>query len=75
MIISFLLKLKIDNTLVISDLKNYIKIVSVPNNFCAIRCKISILNFFSLNTKIEIYRGPPWKDHFGPPMRLRKCFF
>ena len=48
MIISCLLKLKIDNTLVISDLRNFTKIVFVPNNLCAIRCKISILkSFFS----------------------------
>ena len=63
MIISCLLKLKIDNTLIISDLKKSIKIVFVPNNFCAIRCKISILkSFFPLNVKNEIYRGPPRQD-------------
>ena len=49
MIISCLLKLKIDNTLVISDLKNSIKIVFVPNNFCAVRCEISKLKFFFSN--------------------------
>ena len=43
MIITCLQKLKIDNRLIISDLKNSFKIVFVPNNFCAIRCKISIL--------------------------------
>ena len=38
--------------MIISDLKKSIKIVFVPNNFCAIRCKISILkSFFSFKSQ------------------------
>ena len=43
-----------------------IKIVFVRNNFWAVRCKISKLNFFmQKNAKIEILQR----------ILLRKCFF
>ena len=54
MIITCLQKIKINNTLIISDLKNSNKIVFVPDNFCEIRCEIAILKlFFSFKCQIQ----------------------